>query len=130
MLDEIILLRQEEFQYEVESAGEEYRSLCQRTQHMSDAAYERFENREEENKIAIRLADYKKHLEYYKRTYSKIVEICDKAAILLNSEFGHKVPNILERYSKKKEDTFIMPTIKVNHEVPKTLPSPSPNQNP
>ena len=103
MLDEIILLRQEEFQYEVESAGEEYRSLCQRTQHMTDEAYERFQNREEENKIAIRLVDYNKHLEYYKRTYSKIVEICDKASILLNSDFGDKVPNVLERYSKEKE---------------------------
>jgi len=103
MLDEINSLRQEEFQYEVEAAGEEYRSLCQITQHMTDAAYERFQNRQEENKIAIRLADYNKHLEYYIRTYSKIVEICDKAAILLKSDFGHKVPNVLERYSKEKE---------------------------
>lgn len=112
MLDEINLLRQEEFQYEVEAAREEYRSLCQRTEYMTDAAYERFQNRQEEDKIAIRLADYKKHLEYYKRTYSKIMEICDKAAILLNSEFGHKVPNILERYSKKKEETKLEDTTK------------------
>ena len=103
MLDEINSLRQEEFQYEVEAAGEEYRSVCQRTQHMTDEAYERFQNRQEDDKMAIRLADYKKHLEFYKRTYYKIVDICDKAAILLNSEFGHKVPNILERYSKEKE---------------------------
>jgi hypothetical protein len=104
MLDEINSLRQQEFSYHIESAGEEYRSLCQRTEHMSDAAYERFQNRQEENKIAIRLDDYKKHLEYYKKTYTKIVEICDKAAILLNSDFGDKVPNILERYSNKKEE--------------------------
>jgi hypothetical protein len=56
-----------------------------------------------EQRRAFRKAEYEKNLEYYIKTYNKVVEICDKAANLLSEQFKNTISNIMEHYLEDKE---------------------------
>lgn len=69
-----------------------------------------FENYEDslslENRRTLRKAEYQKNIEYYNKTYNKIVEICDKTTTLMYQDFKHIYPNIIEAYLYEKERLY------------------------
>jgi hypothetical protein len=59
-----------------------------------------------EQKRAFRKAEYDKNLDYYTKTYNKVIEICDKTASFLSEKFKNIIPNIMEHYLDRKERCF------------------------
>lgn len=51
-------------------------------------------------------AEYNKNLEYYTKTYNKVIDICDKTASFLSEKFKNTIPNIMEHYLDRKERCF------------------------
>ena len=107
MINEINALLGEERNY----YSSQYNTLCQ-PQYMTDAEYERSERYEKNNKDFLMSARYQKNIEYYKSTYTKILEICDKAAELFHSEHGKRIPSIMENYLSAKQKSESMDSSK------------------
>ena len=59
----------------------------------------------EQKKIFLK-AEYDKNLDYYTKTYNKVIEICDKTASFVSETFKNTIPNIMERYLEDKERCF------------------------
>lgn len=105
MIDEINDLLKEEENYFLEDYRIAYKNALVSPVYMTDSEFERYEREQERNKHTIKFAQYQKHIEYYKQTYAKIVEICDKAASRMQEDFGKRSPTILENYIREKEES-------------------------
>jgi hypothetical protein len=55
---------------------------------------------------AFKRSIYQNNLEYIKKTYTKIIEICDKTTSLMNNDFGDKNSYIMKDYLEAKERYF------------------------
>ena len=105
MIDEINALIKEETEYSQTEYMTAYNNALASPVYMTDSQYNRYEREQERNKHTLRIAEYQKYVEYYKKTYDTIVEICDKTASQMQNEFGKRLPNILENYTRKKEES-------------------------
>jgi hypothetical protein len=74
-----------------------------------------------EQMTAFRKAEYDKNLDYYIKTYNKVIEICDKTASFLSEKFKNTTPNIMERYlDRKKGVSMNIKTYRLEHQWSET----------
>lgn len=94
MLDEIEILEKEEVVYNSKKS-------------MSDDQLLDYEDSISlEQRKMFRKAEYDKNLEYYTKTYNKVIEICDKTASKVSEKFKNIIPNVMDCYLEDKERCF------------------------